>query len=84
VTTGRRRASRVTLVVLAAALALLPVAVAVTLLLVPLWRRLEASTGIESIGHSGPADWCFWLVYALLLAGAALVAPWLRRSGRAR
>jgi hypothetical protein len=84
VTTGRRRASRRTLVVLAAALALLPVAVAVTFLLVPLWRRLEASTGIESIGHSGPADWCFWLVYALLLAGAALVAPWLRRSGRAR
>ena len=67
-----------------AALALLPVSVVVTFLLVPVWRRLEATTGIESLGHSGPSDWCFWLVYALLLASAALVALRRRRSGRAR
>jgi TRAP-type C4-dicarboxylate transport system permease small subunit len=79
---GRRRATRVALVLLAA-LALLPVAFAVTVLLVPLWRRVEESTGIEALGHSGPADWCFWLVYASLLVSAALVALRLRRSGRA-
>jgi TRAP-type C4-dicarboxylate transport system permease small subunit len=78
-----RRASRVTLVLLAAALALLPVSLAITVLLVPLWRRVEESTGIEALGHSGPADWCFWVVYASLLVGAALVALRLRRSGRA-
>ena len=78
-----RRGSRVTLVLLAAALALLPVSLAITVLLVPLWRRVEESTGIEALGHSGPADWCFWVVYASLLVGAALVALRLRRSGRA-
>jgi hypothetical protein len=66
------------------ALGLLPVSVVVTFLLVPVWRRLEATTGVESLGHSGPSDWCFWLVYALLLAGTVLVALRLRRSGRAR
>jgi TRAP-type C4-dicarboxylate transport system permease small subunit len=70
-------------VLLAAALALLPVSLAITVLLVPLWRRVEESTGIEALGHSGPADWCFWVVYASLLVGAALVALRLRRSGRA-
>ena len=44
----------------------LPAAFIVTILLLPLWSWIEAAYGIESVGHSGPADWCFWTVYVLL------------------
>jgi hypothetical protein len=30
-----------------------------TLMLLPLWRWLESAHGVEAIGHSGPADWCY-------------------------
>jgi hypothetical protein len=41
-----------------------------TFLLVPLWRWIEADFGIEAIGYSGPAEWCFYLVFAILLTPA--------------
>ncbi|OGT56096.1 MAG: hypothetical protein A3E01_17675 [Gammaproteobacteria bacterium RIFCSPHIGHO2_12_FULL_63_22] len=47
----------------------IPLAFVATLLLYPFWNWLEAQTGIESMGHSGPATWCFVAVYvAMLLA----------------
>ena len=46
----------------------LPAAFILTFLLLPLWSWIEATYKIESVGHSGPADWCFWVVYALLAA----------------
>ena len=36
-----------------------PLAAVLTLAMWPWWGGFEARTGIESIGHSGPADWCF-------------------------
>ncbi len=48
-------------------LACFPVSFILTFLLMPLWSWVEARFGIESVGHSGPADWCFWFVYSLLL-----------------
>jgi hypothetical protein len=36
-----------------------PVAAALTLVIWPAWGWFETRTGIESLGHSGPADWCF-------------------------
>jgi hypothetical protein len=42
-----------------------------TFVLWPLWSWVEAVFGIESLGHSGPATWCFVLVTALLWL------PWL-------
>ncbi|HSF93618.1 MAG TPA: hypothetical protein VLA52_01220 [Thermohalobaculum sp.] len=60
---------------------LLPVSFVLTILLVPLWRYVESDLGIESIGHSGPAEWCFWLVYGLLVVGGAAI---LWRKLRAR
>jgi hypothetical protein len=57
------------------ALACLPAAFVVTILLLPVWRWIETAYGIEAVGHSGPADWCFELVYALL-AMTGLVALW--------
>ena len=57
-----------------------PVAATVTLALVPLWSWIEASLGIESLGHSGPAGWCFALIYALCVGSGGLIL--LRRSRR--
>ena len=44
-----------------------PVAVLATFLTSAFWGWVEARTGIESLGHSGPADWCFFTVYGLML-----------------
>ena len=46
----------------------LPVAAVLTLVLLPLWSWLEATYGIESVGHSGPADWCYWLTFGATVA----------------
>jgi hypothetical protein len=59
----------------ALALLLAPPAVVLTWLLRPAWDWLESTTGIESLGHSGPADWCYGATYVALLGlAAALVA----------
>ena len=47
---------------------LVPLAFIATFLLTPLWSWIEATYGIESVGHSGPADWCFEAVYALFVS----------------
>ena len=59
----------------------LPVSIVATFLLSPFWSWLEASTGVESIGHSGPADWCY-LVVLLLVLGIAVLAMGIRRRAR--
>ena len=51
----------------------LPLSAVVTILLLPFWSWLEASSGVEAVGHSGPAVWCYLLVFAVLAAGAAPV-----------
>ena len=62
-----------------------PLSVVVTILLLPLWRWLEASTGIESVGHSGPAEWCYAAVFLVLVTGASLFVLMRHRAkgGRA-
>jgi hypothetical protein len=44
----------------------LPSTLILTVLLSPFWNWFEAVSGIESQGHSGPANWCFVAVYILL------------------
>ena len=51
----------------ALALAAVPATFIVTLLLYPFWSWVEATYRIESVGHSGPADWCFIVVYGVFL-----------------
>ncbi len=51
-----------------------PAGPVLTLLLDPFWSWLETATGWESIGHSGPAGWCFLAVWAALLALAGLLS----------
>jgi len=62
------------------AAAALPLSAIMTLALLPLWRVVEERYGIESVGHSGPADWSFILIYALWLSAGAIV--WLIRLRR--
>jgi len=56
------------LAILAILVVCVPIAFIVTILLSPLWSWIEATYGIESIGHSGPSDWCFYVVYGVLNA----------------
>ena len=52
----------------------LPLGVLLTLLLLPLWRWLEDTAGIEAIGHSGPAAWCYGAaIVVLAVLGLALL-----------
>lgn len=61
-------------------LASLPLGVVVTLLLLPLWSWIEENFGIESVGHSGPADWCYLVtIFACALALLSLYAVRVRR-----
>ena len=53
-----------------------PVALAVTLLLYPVWSWLERTTGVESVGHSGPAGWCYLAVWAPMAAALLLPPLW--------
>jgi hypothetical protein len=46
---------------------LMPVAIGITLYMTPLWLWFELNYRIESLGHSGPAEWCFVAVYGLLV-----------------
>lgn len=64
------------LIVLIIAAIAMPIGAVVTILLTPLWRWVESATGLESIGHSGPANWCFVAIYILTVLTAIVV--WLR------
>jgi hypothetical protein len=60
----------------------LPASVLLTLLLLPFWRWLEATYDIESVGHSGPAEWCFETMFvACIVALVWLYALTARRAG---
>lgn len=74
---------RTGLVIAAITAICIPVGVVVTVLLHPLWRWIEARYGIEAIGHSGPAEWTYYLILALLLVPALLAYwRWLFRPRR--
>lgn len=71
---GLRRVLRSSVLFGALAVVCLPVSFVVTIFLFPLWSAIEERWGIESVGHSGPATWCFVGVYALLALGALGIA----------
>lgn len=68
---------------IAIAASTLPMAFVGTFLSMPLWSAIESSTGIESVGHSGPAEWCFLAMWATLFCVAIGGLQLIRRS-RAR
>ena len=57
--------------------------VLLTLMLLPVWPRIGTALGVAAVGPSGPAAWCFVLVYVLLAAiGAAIMLLRWRRAPR--
>ena len=64
----RMAALRYLLLLVAVLLISVPLSVLVTVVLTPFWRWLEATHGIESVGHSGPAEWCFIAVFLICVA----------------
>ena len=69
---------RLIFAILAVLVVCLPAAFIVTILLSPLWSWIEATYGIESIGHSGPSDWCFYLIYGVLSTAALSAFAFIR------
>lgn len=45
----------------------LPLAFVATILIHPFGRWFESTTGVESYGHSGPAAWCYWAAYLIIV-----------------
>jgi hypothetical protein len=64
-------------------LASLPLGFVVAIALLPLWRWIERATGIEAVGHSGPAEWCYLLSALGSAAFLGAVHAW-RAVRRAR
>jgi hypothetical protein len=60
------------LALLIAAIASFPLGWIVAMLLTPLLWRLEPILKIELAGHSGPADWVFLTIWAIIAAGLFL------------
>ena len=61
----------------------LPLAVLLTLMLLPVWPRLGAALGVTAVGPSGPAAWCFVVVYVVLAAiGSVVMLLRWRRAPR--
>jgi len=56
----------------------------VTIFLAPVWRWIERDFGVEAIGHSGPAEWCFLLVFAVLAVPAVYTVWRVWRGGPER
>ena len=57
-----------------------PLSIIITVALFPFWSWLESSSGIESVGHSGPADWCYLFMFVVLLTVLAATLMLKTRS----
>jgi hypothetical protein len=53
----------------------LPLSFVAGIVTFPFWSWLENRFGIEAVGHSGPAEWCYWTIYGLA-AAAGLLGYW--------
>jgi hypothetical protein len=58
-----------------------PASLVATFLLTPLWRVVDQRLGVEAIGHSAPARWCFLVVYAATALAAVAASSRLVRDG---
>jgi len=50
-----------------------PLALIITVFTNPFWLWFEKTFSIESVGHSGPAEWCYITVYLLLIGTSGLI-----------
>ena len=79
-----RRILTILLAIVGVLILCVPITFVITFLLTPLWTWIEFHYQIESIGHSGPSEWCFYLVYVVLvsifLAAFAVLSVSLRKG----
>ena len=57
-----------------------PVSAIVTIVCFPFWLWFETHSGIESYGHSGPAQWCYLATYIVLVIVCTAIWSNIRRS----
>ena len=72
----KRNAIAVTLAVLIG----LPLGWIVAMMMTPLLWKLEPVLHMELAGHSGPSDWIFYVVWAVVIPLLFLLVRWV--SGR--
>ena len=65
---------------LALCIVAMPIAVIVTIVMMPFWSWLEAAIAIEAVGHSGPAEWCYLFIYIVVVTCAGLIWSMIRRQ----
>ncbi len=66
-------------IALAICLISIPIAIVTTIALLPFWSWIESMLEIESIGHSGPAEWCYIVSYSIILISVSLIWRAIRR-----
>jgi len=71
--TGRISRKRTILALLIAVVVSLPPGWIVAMLLTPVLWRLEPVLNLELAGHSGPSDWVFLLIWAIVAVAFFLV-----------
>jgi len=67
------------LIAVVAVLVGVPAAWILAMSLTPVLWKLEPTLHVEFAGHSGPADWFFYLVFAIVVPGLFLVFRRLAR-----
>ena len=75
-----RQPLRIALTLLAIFFVSAPLSILATILLSRFWSWFESTTGIESFGHSGPAEWCYVATFLILFLGAILALRGRRRE----
>ena len=63
-----------------ALIAAVPASALLTVLTWQWWGWFEARTGIESLGHSGPAVWCFVATLLACWSVGGVLAWWTTRG----
>jgi len=58
----------------------IPLAFIITVFSNPLFLWFEKTFSIESVGHSGPAEWCYIAVYLLLVTASVLILLKIRNQ----
>jgi hypothetical protein len=58
----------------------IPMAIIVTLFTTSFWLWIENTFAIESIGHSGPAEWCYLTSYVFLITICTIVWSFTKRQ----
>ena len=65
--------TKTTLALLVAMVVSLPAGWIIAMLLTPVLWRLEPVLNMELAGHSGPADWVFWIIWVIVAAALFFV-----------